>query len=122
VRAESEQTGFNIIAYRNLLTFAASRHHGLFCRKSSEYGSRALHHLSREFHPLSIHKATHRNPSRLPRWLLVDAQVTPTDDPVQGTYISLPSFHRIYHPTLDIHAKHVGSIQRGERPENTSRH
>ena len=96
--------------------------HGLLCWKPSKYGSRALHHLSREFHSLSVHKTTHRNSARLPRWLFMDAQGTPTDDALQGTYVYPAPAHRIYCPILDIHTKGFVAIQRSERSENTSRY
>lgn len=52
----------------------------------------------------------------------MDAQVTPANHVVQGTYSLSAQDHRAYRLTLDIHTKDVGAIQRGKRSENTSRY
>ena len=52
----------------------------------------------------------------------MDAQVTPTDNALQGTYTYLPLPHHIYHPSLDIHTEDFGAIQRCKWSENTSRY
>lgn len=110
------------LSCRNLPTFATFRHHGILPGKPSEYRPRFLHHLSREFHPISVHKAAHNDSARFPRWLLMDAQVAPTNYALQGTYLCLALGVYIYSRSLDVYPKIFGAIQRNERSKNTPRY